>query len=552
MRRAGARWRRRHSLAVVAGIVALWLAEGAARIAFEPPVVVSHLVADPLLGFRMPASVDTLSTDERGTFPYRLNSLGFPGPEPPRAASPAPAGGRVLLLGDSFLNPWRIRDEDWVGTVLRAELAARGRAGAEVFAMGSDDYGTAQELLLLRRHGVRVAPTAVVLLLYTGNDVINNSLALAGRSNVSPGDYFRPYLVDDGDGGLALRYALPWRARLRRSRLFALAEARWLALHGAQELREELSGASELTALQRVRRNELPDEQYELFRAPAPGSPWDRAWSDTDRLLLAFQREVEALGARPVVVVIPSLFQVELDATPLAHDVLLRRRGGPPLDEQLDWNWPEKHLEELFHRAGIAHVQMLAPLRRRLLEGRASVYRRDGHLNGNAHRLMGQRIAARLEDGAPEGCFVEEDGARPVDLACLFPGEALEVDLGARECIELFGWGWDGWSPSAESRGGWLLRSKGALLAPSRKGSLSVRGILLAQNRFPVRLSAALAYGASFAEQSFEGPGEFAFTFEMPEPSGAERTWRAWELEIEDRGVEEPPGLVLTGMSFGP
>ncbi|NOT31968.1 MAG: hypothetical protein HOP15_16095 [Planctomycetes bacterium] len=538
-------------MALAASLLLLLTLEFLVRVLHEPPVVNSHMISDSLLGYRMRRNIDWTARDESGSFPYRLNSQSFPGPELPSASAPPPAGGRILLIGDSYLNPWLIRDEDWVGNVLRAELAARGPA-PEVYALACDDYGTGQELLLLRRHGERVAPTTVVLLLYAGNDVINNSQGLAGRTTVSPGDYFRPYLVDEGEGELVRRYALPWRARLRHSRLFAIAEARWLRRFGvASELQAELSGERELSLDERVQAGRLPEEHFELLRAPAPGGAWERAWRETEVLLLAFQRDVAALGARFVVVLIPSMLQVEDDSLVVLYDDALRRAGSPPLSATLDWNWPEQHLETVFHRAGIEHVMLLAPLRRELEQNGPAVHRKDGHMNGRGQALMGRRLAARLAPDAPDECFVAEESSRPVELERLYPVDALELDLAARPCFELIGWGWERWSPAGPPGPGWITHGTGLVLAPNRTGTLRLRGVLAPGSHLPVTLVVSRSLGPELLRRELEGAGEFELSVPVQAVPEHDDEWIALALAGQ-QSSSEAATLVLTGMSFRP
>jgi hypothetical protein len=547
------RWPKRLAVLLATSLLLLVAAEVLVRVVREPPIVNTRMIADPLLGYRLPGNFERVASDEHGTFRYRLNSQGFPGPELPSESAPPAAGGRILLVGDSFLNPWLIRDEDWVANVVRSELAARGPA-PEVYALTADDYGTAQELLLLRRHAAQVAPTTVVLLLYSGNDVINNSLALAGRSTVSPGDYFRPYLVQEGvhegERELVLRYALPWRARLRHSRLFALAEAHWLRRTGhAAELQEVLAGEPLLAPHERMRAGLLPDENLELLRPPEPGGAWERAWRDTEALLLAFQREVHALGARFVVLVIPYLLQVEGHSSAVLHDDALRRAGRPSLDATLDWNLPEQQFESLFHRAQIEHVMLLGPLRSELEQRGPPVYRADGHLNGRGHALLGRRLAARLAPDARDECFDAAHGTRPIELARLYPPATLELDLARSPCSELIGWGFE-WAPDGPAGGGWTTRKKGLFLAPNRAGTLTLRGVLPPESPLPVTVSVSRNLGPDLLQHELVRAGAFELSLSLqPAPESGE--WIALTLAAQ----KNPAGaakLVLTGIRFRP
>ena len=190
----------------------------------DPPIYVGMLPFDPDLGLRLPRSYEGMGYDERGGFPYRLNAMGFRGPELPAEGQPRAAGRtRILFVGDSFLNASAVREDELIQTVCARTLNERG-IPAEAFTVCCSDYGTAQELLLLERHGESVRPDVVVLEAYPANDVANNSLELAGKVETSAGDYIRPYFVPDGEG-FERTWAQPVRAFFRRHlRSFALLD----------------------------------------------------------------------------------------------------------------------------------------------------------------------------------------------------------------------------------------------------------------------------------------------------------------------------------------
>ena len=107
-------------------------------------------------------------TDPRGYFgpdailTYRINSLGFRGPEA-RLEKP-PGTFRILGLGDSFTFGTGVREEDTFLAVLRERLARRG--AFEVWNLGIMGYGTREEVALLRLVGSDYAPDLVVITLF--------------------------------------------------------------------------------------------------------------------------------------------------------------------------------------------------------------------------------------------------------------------------------------------------------------------------------------------------------------------------------------------------
>ena len=286
---------RRLALGCGALLLVLGIGEGLARVWFAPPRYHNEpLQIDPELGFRGVPDFRGTRSDEGGEYAVGLSSDGLRGSGTSASldelrdsrASGSPGERRVVFLGDSFLFTLDRRDADLMTTRTAAALAKR-KIPAEIENLSASDYGTAQELLLLRRLAPRLRPDVVVLVLYPGNDLINNALGLAGSSRVSVGDYVRPYLVADS-GRMEVRWTHPWRAWLRRhSRLFAVAERNLLARAGEHRIDWLQPWPPPAGVAERLGRGAAPREHLELFRRPAPGSQWEAAWEDTFALLRA-------------------------------------------------------------------------------------------------------------------------------------------------------------------------------------------------------------------------------------------------------------------------
>ncbi len=539
----------RRSLVLAATIVSTAaVAEVFARACLPPPKSHADLVMDPELGFIALPCAPVEFRDERGAYSCALNSLGSRGPELP-AEDAEPRAPRILLLGDSFVQGWQVRDEEWVGGSLRAALAAAGTP-AEVHALATSDYGTAQELLVLRRHGRRVRPTVVVLFLYPGNDLLNNAPELAGWSSSSPGDYFRPYLVPDGAGGLERRHALPVRALLRHSRLFSTLEARWLRGRSEEDLRAELMGSPVRGAKHRSSSGLPLHSALGLFLPPTPGDAWDAAWHTTLALVCAMRDETEKLGARFVVVEIPHMLQVQRNFQSASHEEFLRstdRETGDPCD----WSLPERRLEDFFHREGIDHVSLLDSLRRNVAEAQTSSYTFDGHLDGPAHVQMGGALAARLADGASDRCFQGTEPRLPVDLLAGRGAPPIHIDLSRRPCVEAFGSGWSCWSPGEDGQpGGVPLVAQGYFLA--RPGFVTLRGTVPPWAKLPAELCVARA-GQRFAVQGrvrVGAPGAFEFSFQLADEREAWLPLRLWV--VGNQSSDSRPNLILNAITIEP
>ena len=485
---------------LVAGLVVLGTAlaaELAARALFAPPEFFEGHPYDPELGFVSIPGKRYDCCDERGRYLWAVNSSGFRGPELPAPDEPAPEGvRRLLFIGDSFLEGWHVREEDLMPFSAATGLTARGLP-AQSFVLDSSGYGTAQELLCFRRYGARVRPDWVVLCLYSGNDVIDNTLALAGRTRVSTGAWVRPYFVLDEAGELELTFLHPWRARLRRwSRLFAHFDRRayvWRYREEGDYLRPEPDRP--IDPHQRMAKGLVIGPDLELFLEPTPGDDWDVAWRTTEGLLATFQREVHALGARFLVVVIPHVGQVETNGLMLQAEANTLQAGQPSLLERLDWNVPERKFAAIFRRHGIEGVLLLEPLRAALRASGRSEYLYDIHLDTHGHAHAGALVAARLAEleaggEVPVAAAAPIDG-RPVDILSQLwaSGGPFTFDEPRKDML---GYGWRDWGCEQYGTGpGWAMKADGWLVL-RRDQRYVLECALPRQARFPVEVRVSI------------------------------------------------------------
>ncbi|MGH0029149.1 MAG: SGNH/GDSL hydrolase family protein [Myxococcota bacterium] len=498
--------------------VALALAEVAARALLDPPRYHNEpLELDATLGFRgIPGHRRRVADGEGAPFAFVLNRDGFRGAPLPKG--PAARGTRrVVFLGDSFLVGAGVAETQLLTRRLGDLLSAGWEGGAagpvEVLNLSAADYGTGQELLLLRREGPRLAPDLVVLSLYPHNDLVNNYEGLAFRTRVSPGDYVRPYVVPADDGRLEVRYTHPWRAWLRRhSRLFAASERAAVAYGARHDVAWLHPFRRPEPERQRLAEGRAPAEHQEIYRAHPPDSDWERAWQRTARLLRAVRDTTTSLSARLVVLVIPELHQVRRVARDVEHDLVLRSEHGSSLDAYLDWNLPERRLARFFQEEGIEHVLLLPHLRRAVAAG-DDVYLRDRHLNARGHEIAAQRLAAAL---AGPGKTPPPDG-RPVRLPAPTVAPA-RIEPGRPDHWHFHDEGWIPWMPpedTAGAEGGGALATQQALVVlPARGRELVVRGISAAR-RHPHEVVLQLVGGPSQTLR-IEKPGPFVLRAGLP------------------------------------
>jgi lysophospholipase L1-like esterase len=343
----------------------------------------------PVVGYANRARADEfvpLAEHPGGGFHFRTDGLGLR--RDGDVAVPKPAGRRrVLVLGDSQIEGYVNNDEHYP-YLLEERLRRLGGGRVEVLNAAVGGYGPLQYYLWYLAAGVRLEPDLVVVHLYVGNDFWD----VLSRST----EGFPSAALDaQGDPRLdplwQVDYAHYWTRKWLRdhSRLFDLArlalaglERRWggpAAPAGAVRLRAECHGCLS-----------------QHFLQISQGSPdlLDRARGDSLALLALMRRQVEARGARFVVVPIPTKAQVE----PSDARAEVERAA-----DLLDLGEDRRRINDRLHgvvlaAAGEAGIPVLDPLPA-LAAGAAAerlYYRRDWHLTPAGHRVLAELVAAAL------------------------------------------------------------------------------------------------------------------------------------------------------------
>ena len=296
---------------------------------------------------------------------------------------------RIAILGDSMSEALGVPRKQTYWSILEDRLANCRSTPVEVMNFSVSGYGTAQQLLTLRRNVLKYSPDLVLLAFFTGNDIWNNERALDGHED-------RVYFVEQ-DGQLMLddsntrttRFQLKklWRGTLNSmingSRLFQLIREFYNRMRNAAR--------SDKKRVDMV--FDPKSASYAIFKAPRTAA-WRRAWATTDALLLAMHNEIAAAGAKFWIVNLPGPVQVY-------PNKVVRHDFAKALDvETLDY--PDRHLAALSRNARIPLINLHKPLRAyadrnsTYLHGFENTQPGTGHWNETGHRLAGETIAESL------------------------------------------------------------------------------------------------------------------------------------------------------------
>ncbi|MBV8199520.1 MAG: SGNH/GDSL hydrolase family protein, partial [Acidobacteria bacterium] len=296
--------------------------------------------------------------------------------------------------GDSCAEALQVPAAQTFWKLLERQLAgcpAGGGRTVEALDFGVAGYGTAQELLTLRRQVWRFEPDVVLLAFYPGNDVRNNARPLEQ-------DPLRPYFTLGADGSLALDDSFRAAAgyRLRQGLGGRLAYAAYDHLRLLQLAKQGKSVVDGWIGAAKARSKEEGEALQELgldnaVYSPPRGQDWRAAWSVTEAMIAAMRDDAAARRVRFGVVVLTTGIEVHPD--PAVRAVFMRKLGVK------DLFYPGRRLEAFGQAAGIPVLDLGPPLQRLAvrehvyLHGSANTAPGEGHWNARGHAAAAPLIA---------------------------------------------------------------------------------------------------------------------------------------------------------------
>lgn len=329
----------------------------------------------------------------------RINHDGFRDPDYSQRKPPGVV--RVAVLGDSYVEAMQVAEDKTFTAVIGRELAdCPALKGKRIEAMnfGVDGYGTAQELITLQRKVWAYSPDIVVLAIFLGNDVRNNSVVLEG-------DRCRPFFVYDGND---LKLAGPW-IDSPSFRFWCMARFDYRDLRLADMFRNTIEMFKQGMHAPTPKNPVEPAINYNIYMPPADAA-WSDAWRVTEGLVTAVSREVAQHGAMFLAVTEDTGIQVWPD--PAVRERFMQHLGVS------DLFYPDQRIEALGAREGFAvlalapQLQAYAQAHRQFLHGFKNTPMGFGHWNEAGHaqagRLIAQRLCAMIAAGGCKSCVATE------------------------------------------------------------------------------------------------------------------------------------------------
>jgi hypothetical protein len=342
---------------------------------------------DRQLGWTLRPGVEGSFTKEGRAF-VKVNSAGQRDRE--HSVSKPQNVYRIAVLGDSYSEAMQVALDKTYWALLPERLEACGfQPGRriEVLNFGVSGYSTAQAYLMLETTAVRYRPDLVLLQFTNGNDVPDNSSALAVEKE-------RPFFSLDEKGTLrlddsfALAPAQVERASVNRERFRRMTDhSRVLQL---------LRGLRELALLARAHANAGGQEaglRVEVLAAPRD-AVWEDAWRTTEALIARIGAVARRNDAELVVFAVPYAVQTDPDAR--LRQSLEARLGVA------DLFYPDRRIASFADKNGILAITLAPEMQARAtatgsyLHGFENTRLGIGHWNERGHRTAAEIIARQL------------------------------------------------------------------------------------------------------------------------------------------------------------
>ncbi len=290
------------------------------------------------------------------------------------------------------------QDKTFTAVIARALDDCPGLKGRKVQSLnfGVDGYGTAQELLTLRNKVWAYHPDIVILAVFLGNDIRNNSVVLEG-------DQCRPFYMLDGS---QLRLTGPF-INSRSFRLWCEARFDYRDMRMLDLVRNSFDALTERTPAPTA---EHPVERainYSIYKPPADRA-WQDAWQTTEKLITQVRDETVRHHAMFLAVTEDTGIQVWPD--PAVRERFQKHLGVSNLF------YPDQRIAALGQRQNFAVLTLAQPLQSYaeqhhvFLHGFSNTPKGFGHWNEIGHEQAGRLIATKL-------CAMISAGQCPTCLA---------------------------------------------------------------------------------------------------------------------------------------
>jgi hypothetical protein len=312
---------------------------------------------------------------------------------------------RIAVIGDSYVEGLQVSGNEsfarYMETTVRTCGIFRG-APVEVLKFGVSGYGTAQELLVLREKVWKYSPDVVMLLVTTNNDITDNARSF--KKNPIPYFVYRDGALVLDDAFLSERAFIVKHSALNRLGIWLKNNLRSVQAIGEVQVALKHRYRAWKDAQTQAPAGEgatVPDTitdvgiDNQVYRPPADPE-WENAWHVTEGLIDMMKHEVEAGGAKFVVVTASNGVQVLPD--PANRAGYAKKLG---VDDLL---YPDRRIAGFCRLQGVPVITLAPVLAEHAARENVFLHGFDqnvgyGHWNHAGHRVAGEEIGRQLCGG---------------------------------------------------------------------------------------------------------------------------------------------------------
>lgn len=323
-------------------------------------------------------------TSYKGYLPYhvqefetevRINARGWRDHD---YAIPKPPGvRRVLVVGDSYVEGKEVELDRTFHKLLERrlneELSPQTGSRYEVPALGKGGSSTIGHLDFLTSPGLALQPDVVVLSVFPGNDIRENSVELTAEYQKWLDEVYRSHMVPARISVIDKLTILPWsylnQFFVDKFSDFYVGRLNWFH----RDLQKN-----------RMVSNDLDVYRDKTAGSTEPDARWEKGWSVTEDFIVRARDEAEAGEAKFLVMFV---FSAQLPG--YDSDKLMNGSAG----DDLDLRRPFRRLEEICARHGIRYLNLqpiLADHERKT--GQRYYWKYDAHWNGVGHEVAADSL----------------------------------------------------------------------------------------------------------------------------------------------------------------
>jgi len=334
-----------------------------------------------------------------GSVEYSTNSWGMRDRE--RLFKKEDGVFRVAMIGDSMIEAEQVGDKAVVNRVLEDKFGGK----VEFLNFGMNSLGPVQYSLLYEKKIRKFKPDLVLLMFFPENDIANSSLSL--EKITYGGELFLTYRDERGQPFSTVNFTFQKSARQFLTRNFATFRLlkqinSTLKYSHNQELGEKIIeidanlSLEELLAM-RGKRRELVRNEVFIF---PPDEEWEEAWRRAEEELVRLKKMVEADGSRLIVVLTPSLAELDpITPATIADNVFKAVQG----DRSIDIFYPDKRMRQLLAANNFLFFD-LSPIMRELIKKNNLIFPYfslgcDFHWSRFGHEAVANELFSWLKQG---------------------------------------------------------------------------------------------------------------------------------------------------------